>query len=49
MRKLLTDYDSEEDDDYQPTKLEEAVFQTSVKKNRRSGLGQRIDVNQLWE
>lgn len=49
MRKLLAEYDSEEDDDYQPTKLEEANYKSQLVKNKRAGLTGKVDVNQLWE
>ena len=49
MRKMLANYDSEEDDDYEPSKLEEATFKSNLQKNKRTGLGERVNVNQLWE
>lgn len=48
LRKYFQDYESEEDEDYNPTKQEEAMYRQEHERKKKEGLVSK-SVRQLYE
>lgn len=47
LRKYFEEYESEEDEDYNPTKLEEAIYRQEHEKKKKKGLA-ATSMHQLY-
>lgn len=48
MKKYFENYDSEEDEDYNPTKREQAIYRQEHDKKKKFGT-RSTSVNDIWE